>query len=155
MSDPAAAVVSNESDPSPAADTAATQSASLVQVSSEAASLLASLPPIQRKVLLRLANGASIAQAAYGCNVCRMTVYRWIKKPGPFQAAYDRWRRELIESSQTRLLQLLDEAVDAVQSAILDGKVDVALELLKTMGALKKPKLARTGRGADEKNETP
>lgn len=144
MSDPAASVVPSSQVTRSTADENGDEP-TVIQVSSGAASLLAALPPLQRNVLLRLANGASIAQAACGCNVCRMTVYRWIKKPGPFQAAYDRWRQELVESSQTRLLQLLDEAVDAVQSAILDGKVDVALELLKTMGAMKKPKL---GRGA-------
>ena len=126
---------------------AATDSAPapLVQVSSGLTSLLASLPTRQRQVLLRLANGASIANAAFGCGVCRMTVYRWIKQEGPFRTAYNCWRRELIESSQSRLLQLLDEAVDAVQIALTDGKVDVAMELLKTMGALRKPKLGRPG----------
>ena len=125
---------------------------SLVQVPSEVTSLLSALPPNQRQVLLRLSNGASVANAAFGCGVCRMTVYRWIKKPGPFRTAYDLWRRELIESSQTRLLQRLDDAVDAIQNAVVDGKVDVAMELLKTMGALRKPKLKR---GAKESGAVP
>src|SRR5689334_2052258 len=87
MSDPADSLPSSSQVvPSSASEGAAAEWATVVQVSSEAVSLLAAVPPVQRKVLLRLSNGASIAQAAYGSNVCRMTVYRWIKKPGPFQA---------------------------------------------------------------------
>lgn len=148
MSDPSASVPSaSELTQTPAAETSSQAAPSLVQVSSQAASLLAALPDPQRRVLLRLTNGASIANAGLGCGVCRVTVYRWIKKPGPFRTAYNLWRRELVESSQTRLLQLLDDAVDAIQNAVIDGKVDVAMELLKTMGALRKPKL---GAAAEE-----
>ena len=148
MSDPIAPALPEEV-PAPQ------EARSVVQVSSEAASLLAALPPPQRKVLLRLTNGASIAQAAYGSGVCRMTVYRWIKKSGPFHVAYERWRQELVESAQTRLLHLLDEAVDAVQSAVLDGNVEVALELLRTLGPLRKPKHRRAPIEAGETDETP
>jgi hypothetical protein len=61
----------------------------------------------------------------------------------------------LVESSQTCLLQLLDDAVDAIQNAVIDGKVDVAMELLKTMGSMKKPNLGKATRDKGQEPAEP
>ena len=102
--------------------------------------LMAALTPAQVKVMSGLAQGLSICQAAGSARVCRMTVYRWIKRHPHFKAAYNCWREELLESAQTKLVYLLDEAVDTIRDVIIGGNSEMAWKLARAMGAFRRPK---------------
>lgn len=80
--------------------------------------------------------GASITQAAEEVGIARSTIHRWLKDDFDFQARLNGLRRRLRNTIETRLVSLLDRAVDTVASSIDDGDARTALAILKGTGML-------------------
>lgn len=95
----------------------------------------------QWKVMSYITAGHSTAKSARFGRVSRRTVYRWLKDDANFCAAYNAWRRELMESAKTRVLAMADDAVDTIHNAILAGNVNASLAVAKSMGLLAKPRV--------------
>ena len=98
-----------------------------------------SLRAAQELALQNLAAGRSISDAARTVGVDRRTLYRWIHDDARFAAAYNAWRREVVDSGRARILAMSNRALDAVQTAIENGDARIALQVAKASGALDAP----------------
>jgi len=98
---------------------------------------LAKLSPSQCEVLTRLAEGASIIDAANAAGVSHRSLRRWLHEDAHFTAAFNAWRRDLLESAQARALAMGDAALTAIAAAIQNGNVQAAMQLVKSLGILK------------------
>lgn len=94
------------------------------------------LTAAQENSLAALLAGKSITDAAQAANVDRTTVHRWLKDDHVFRAALNRRRRDLREQLQSRLMNLADKALDAVEKAISETDSKAALTLLRGLGLL-------------------
>ena len=94
------------------------------------------LSPSQIRALEALLAGDTVTATAKHAGVSRETVHRWWREDFEFQAAYNRARRELLETMQCRLLALADQATETVTKAIKQGDTKAALTLLKGLGLL-------------------
>ena len=72
-----------------------------------------SIKPNQRKALLALLEGGSLAAAATAAGVHKTTCWRWLQEPA-FQAANREGRRLLVERALGELQQATSEAVKAL-----------------------------------------
>jgi hypothetical protein len=135
LPDPSQPVVESDRLPTPDPLARNTPAAEMARAAAEG------LSDHQRKVMVYLAAGNSIAKAARFGHVGRRTVYRWIKQDANFCAVYNAWRRELTESAKTRLLAMADDALDTIHGAILTGHVNASLTVAKSMGLLTKPRI--------------
>ena len=98
----------------------------------------------QESALSALRGGSSFPQAAQAAGVGRATVYRWMQSDPHFRAAYNAWQQEQAESAQARLLRLADQAVDVVEKALVRGDQKVAVGVLKSIGAMRRPQRGAT-----------
>ena len=99
------------------------------------------LTPTQELALQHLAAGSSICEAAERAGIGRRTLHRWIKEDPDFAAAYNAWRRELIDSGHARALAMTDRALAAIDKAIEKGNASVALQLVRGIGVLQQPRV--------------
>lgn len=98
------------------------------------------LTAAQQLALHHLAAGASIRDAANKAGVGRRTLHRWMRDEPDFAAAYNAWRRELIDSARARALAMTDDALATIRHAILGGDAYAALQLVRGMGVLREQK---------------
>ena len=98
----------------------------------------------QETALAALRGGSNFPQAAEAAGVGRATVYRWMQSDPHFRAAYNAWQQEQAESAQARLLKLADQAVDVVEKALTRGDQKVAVGVLKSIGAMRRPQRGAT-----------
>ena len=96
------------------------------------------LTPAQQMALHHLAAGASIRDAANKAGVGRRTLHRWMRDDPDFAAAYNAWRRELIDSA--RALAMTDDALATIRDAIVGGDAYAALQLVRGLGVLREQK---------------
>ena len=94
------------------------------------------LPPEQATVLERLLAGSPVTDAARAAGVHRSTVHRWLQGDYHFQAAWNRGRSEVRDSSEAALLKLAPKALAAIERALDAGDVQASLSLLKGLGLL-------------------
>jgi hypothetical protein len=94
------------------------------------------LTAIQELALEHITSGVSIADAARAARVDRRTLHRWIRDDARFAAAYNAWRREVVDSGRARVLAMSNRALDAMNAAIEKGDTRVALQVAKASGAL-------------------
>jgi transposase-like protein len=102
----------------------------------EARENLEILSPKKWAVLKELAAGSGVAEAARKADVDRHTVYRWLRTDPRFAAALNAWRGQAVKSAQHRLAGLLDDAAALVHQAIRFNHHNVALEVLRRLGAM-------------------
>jgi Helix-turn-helix domain len=88
----------------------------------------------QQKVLEVIRAGKGIAEAARTVGLCRQTIYRWIKDDAQFRAVYHQWKEEMEESAHSRLLAILDTAVETVKKGMEAGNTKAAMALIDRMG---------------------
>jgi hypothetical protein len=79
-----------------------------------------------------------VVTIAQQVGVHRTTVHRWINSDPLFRAAYNAYQHEAKENSKMRLLSVVQDALNAVTSAIQDGDKRLAYSLLKDLGLLTK-----------------
>lgn len=85
----------------------------------------------QIRVVTSLMAGETVVAAAKSAGVSRETVHRWWREDFEFPATYNRGRRELLETTQCRLLALADQATETVKKAVEQGDTKTALVVLK------------------------
>jgi hypothetical protein len=89
-------------------------------------------------VLEKLSIAKSITDAAQAADVSRNTIYRWCNEDPVFRAAYNRLKRVCSQSVETRLLALMDLAVDIIREQLevkRDGRL--AMKLLERLNMIK------------------
>jgi hypothetical protein len=96
------------------------------------------LSDAQHSALVALHSGCSFVRAAEAAGVNRTTLYRWVQGHAAFRAAYNAWQREMTESARARLLKLTDRAVDVVEKALENDNQNVAMQLLKQSGMMRR-----------------
>ena len=94
------------------------------------------ITPDQIRVLERLLAGETVTAAAKAVGVDRSTLHRWLRDDFEFQAALNRWKRELSNAVQARLLAITHKAAQTVENAVDQGNLTASLAVLKGMGAL-------------------
>lgn len=95
--------------------------------------------PKKRTAFEALRGGNTFRQAAEAAGVNRATLYRWVQLDPKFRAAYNAWQQELIESSRSRLLTFVEQAVEVVGKAIDRGDEMVAVGVLRQLGIMRAP----------------
>lgn len=110
----------------------------------EALALIDKLSPQQHKALQMLWDGHSLRVAAERAGVSRTTLYRWFRSDKAFAYAYNTWQRDLVETARRRLVGLSDMAVEVLARALNNGDVQVALWVLKAVGAMEKSPPGKT-----------
>jgi hypothetical protein len=98
----------------------------------------------QHAALTALTEGKTIRESAQAAGVLRNTVSEWLHRDPVFRAAYNGWRREVIDSARAKVLGLAEAAATAVANAVAKGDARIALSIRKDMG-LTRPDAA-TGR---------
>ncbi|MGD0620911.1 MAG: hypothetical protein ABSA82_00345 [Thermacetogeniaceae bacterium] len=79
----------------------------------------------------------TIKEAAVFCGVGEVTLWRWMQQPD-FQECYRAAKRQVVEQSITRLLQVTGEAVSTLREIMLDkeaptsSRVSAAKTILET-----------------------
>lgn len=104
----------------------------------EGMALLRKLTPQQHKALDMLWDGRGVRAAAEAAGVGRSTLYRWFRSDKAFAYAYYTWQADVIETARRRLVGLSEMAVETLARAMNDGDANVALKVLKSVGAMKK-----------------
>jgi hypothetical protein len=98
----------------------------------------------QQAALLVLFSGKKMREAAVAARIHRNTLSRWLHSDPHFLAAYNAWRRELIDSTRAKLLHTAELATSALHRAIAKGDGRLALALLDRLG-LASPAAASAG----------
>ena len=116
--------------------------ADLAQVTSAEAAELALTQP-QRLAIVSLRNSPSRIKAAAAAQVTRQTLWRWMNQDPAFQAAYNAWQQDLIETAHGELLTGMR---DAVQTLLRAARTDpkYAWRLLESQGVTQPPKPGST-----------
>ncbi len=104
------------------------------------------LSPQQITALSGLLAGRTAAEAAEKAGVGRTTIYKWLRTDFAFQAALNRYRRDLQQSVTFRLEQLAVDSADCVGRAVRQGDVKAALEILKGLNVLTPSKIGSDDR---------
>jgi AcrR family transcriptional regulator len=103
----------------------------------EEASVEMSLSTKQQAALELLVAGRSVAETAREVGVARATMFRWLKSDAHFQAAYNRWQHEVQSSCCSRLMAMMDKAVDVIDMSLMTNNASIAMQLLRGMGMIK------------------
>jgi hypothetical protein len=90
----------------------------------------------QRTAIEWLTAGETAVAAADAAGVSRSTVHRWLRGDPAFQAAYNVWQADLVDTARARLLALADRAVSTVGRALDRGDARTALTILRQQGLL-------------------
>jgi len=91
----------------------------------------------QDQAVTALLTCSSIIEAAVQCGVAKWTLRRWLKQD-PFQAAYRKARRQVVQHAITRLQQATGKAVETLCAAMRDAeapasaRVSAARAILET-----------------------
>jgi transposase-like protein len=103
------------------------------------------LSPRQMLALKAFHSGSSLADAAKAAGVTRQTLHRWRTQYHWFFEAMEVWEEGQMVIARSRLVDMADNAVDALAHAIEDGDARAAmmvlksLRILRTYGPLKAP----------------
>ena len=95
-----------------------------------------SLTTQQRKAIEQLTSGRTLVESATAAGVSRMTLYRWLKGDAVFQAAFNAWQNDLLDTARARVLSLTDLAVTTVARSMGRGDGKTALRILERVGVL-------------------
>jgi hypothetical protein len=87
-----------------------------------------SLTAKQERLILALAQGCSVADAAHECQVAERTAYRWVKDEA-FAASYTSAQKRLFERGLTGLMTGLDKAIDGIKNIAKDEMIPAAVRL--------------------------
>ena len=104
--------------------------------SEPSSSIPAALSVSQQTAIRELTAGASITDAANSAGVTRQTISRWIHQDPRFQAAYNAWQREMIDSARAQALAMTGKALATIDAAIEKGHVNAALAVARHTGVL-------------------
>ena len=94
------------------------------------------LSKAQLTVIEALMTGSTVTHAASMAGVARTTVHRWLKDDWDFQAELNRERREVRDAIRSQLLRAAESGVRVVVSAIEEGDLRVAMDVLKGLRLL-------------------
>ena len=82
-----------------------------------------SQPPLSRRAeqaISALLTTASIGDAAQQAGIGERTLYRWLREDAPFQAAYRRAKRQVVEQAMTQIQQATGIAVETLLAVMQD-----------------------------------
>jgi len=103
------------------------------------------LSPRQMAALKAFHSGSTLADAAKAAGVTRQTLHRWRTQYHWFAEAMEVWEEGQMIIARSRLVDMADNAIDALTHAIEDGDARAAimvlksLRILRTYGPLKAP----------------
>lgn len=123
-----APTVAHAVDPTPAAPPAA------AEIVPDA--LADQLSAHQLAALHAITSGKNLSDAAQTAGISRRTIYNWLATDPHFRAAYNAWKKELMEFGRGRLVKMTETAIDAVRIALEKGDARLAMTLLKNIGML-------------------
>jgi len=90
----------------------------------------------QLAALHAITSGKNVSEAAQTAGIARRTIYNWLASDPHFRAAYNAWKKELMEFGRGRLVKMTETAIDAVRIALEKGDARLAITLLKNIGLL-------------------
>ena len=114
---------------------------------SEAEAAALPLSPKKRIALIKLTQGASYRATGAAVGVTRQTVHDWMKDDPHFQAAFNAWQHDAVQTGHHRLMTGVADAVTAVLDAIHRGDTASAWKLLNAMGVTDRPNPGTTDPG--------
>jgi hypothetical protein len=126
----------NPSPSTPASDPATEQA--IVQVTNAEAAELG-LDMDQRLALTSLRKDRDMTKAAAAARVSRQTLWRWLTRDPKFQAAYNAWQQDLIDTGKAELLAGTRDALQTVLRKIREGDAKLAWKLLESQGLTARP----------------
>jgi len=103
------------------------------------------LSPRQMTALKAFHSGSSLTDAAKAAGVTRQTLHRWRTQYHWFSEAMEDWEEGQMVIARSRLVDMADNAIDALAHAIENGDARAAmmvlksLRILRTYGPLKAP----------------
>jgi hypothetical protein len=133
--------------PNTAAKTVAPREAEVPEVEaavSAAEALTLALSPPQQMAIQLMTSGHTLVASATAAGVNRTTLYRWLKRDPAFVAAFNAWQKDVLDTARGRILALSGLAVTTVARAMSGGDADIAVKILKSIGALDRPQPGST-----------
>ncbi len=100
---------------------------------------LSSLLPAQAKVVLALAQGATISKAAYNAGVHRSTVHDWLKNNPRVAAALRQARQDYVVTLRDELRDLSALALSTLRSLLEDSASPSSVRLRCALALLQRP----------------
>lgn len=104
---------------------------------------LSTLSPVQIKVILALAQGATVTKAAQAAGIHRSTVYDWMDNDPSFEAALRQAADEYTESLRDSLADLSVSALGVVQSLLQNPETRDSVRLRAALAVLRRPRYPR------------
>jgi hypothetical protein len=103
------------------------------------AAVTAALSPKQLAAFHAVISGIGVVASAERAGVGRSTLHRWMDRDAHFRAALNAWKRQQVESAQSRLLGALDALVAKLISACMANYHEITLKIVQGLGVLKPP----------------
>jgi transposase-like protein len=100
---------------------------------------VSSLLPAQAKVVLALAQGATISKAAQNAGVHRSTVHDWLKNNPQFAAALRQARRDYVITLRDELKELSALALSTLRALLEDSAAPSSVRLRCALALLQRP----------------
>jgi transposase-like protein len=100
---------------------------------------LSSLSPAQAKLVLALAQGATISKAAQNAGVHRSTVHDWLKNNKQFSDALRHARQEYVTTLRDELKELSGMALSTLRSLLEDSAAPASVRLRCALALLQRP----------------
>jgi hypothetical protein len=100
---------------------------------------LSAFSPVQAKVILALAQGQTITQAAKSAEIHRSTIYEWLNKDPAFGNAVAESRQEYVQTLKDQMTELSALALQTLRSLLEDPKAPAGVRLRAALAILDRP----------------
>jgi hypothetical protein len=117
--------------------------------------MLSGLPPAQAKVVLALAQGATVTNAAQAAEIHRTTIHKWISHDPAFAAALREARNEYVETLQDEMKELATLALAALRRLLEDTATPASVRLRAALAVLERPGFPQQGWNLPESINSP
>jgi uncharacterized protein (UPF0147 family) len=100
---------------------------------------LSAFSPVQAKVILALAQGQTITQAAKSAEIHRSTIHEWLKNDSAFRDAVAKSRQEYIQTLKDQMTELSALALNTLRALLEDPNTPASVRLRAALAILERP----------------
>lgn len=115
----------------------------------------ATLSPVQAQVIVSLAQGRTITDAARDAGLHRTTIHHWFRTEPELNKAFQAAQREYVETLHDGMRDLAARAVETLRNLLDDPNTPPAVRLRTALAILQRPHFPKQGWSLPERIESP